>query len=342
MAEINERAELIESRVDKTVTGRMMAVAPSEFGGAIRPKDMSECFETAKLMALSGFAVRPFLRNNPGACLAIVMQSLEWGMSPFAVAQKVYVVNDQFAYEAQLIAALILNKAPVVGEPDYIYEGEGAALTCTVSFLMKSGKTLVYKSPPVGQITPKNSPLWKTDPQQQLGYYSIRAWGRRHTPGVLLGIYDVEEFSGDMAKDVTPVGANFPSSSGSMIERLKDRPKPVEGFSVEVVEKALAPEEPAPGSESATADFPLSSEPKATTETPPTGKSPYGSIKTPSDALEYVDYVKANVSQMESKAMIDAFWKGGRRLRNMLSNWSDDIEKQALAVIALRVQELGR
>ena len=72
----------------------------------------------------------------------------------------------------------------------------------------EGGAALIYSSPRVGQITPKNSPLWKSDPDQQLCYYSIRAWARRHMPGVLLGIYAVEELQQIVVKDVTPPPPN--------------------------------------------------------------------------------------------------------------------------------------
>jgi hypothetical protein len=70
------------------------------------------------------------------------------------------------------------------------------------------GDELEYTTPAIGSITTKNSPLWKSDPQQQLGYFAARSWARRHTPEVILGVYDREEaeqFQGpDNARDITP------------------------------------------------------------------------------------------------------------------------------------------
>lgn len=42
-------------------------------------------------------------------------------------------------------------------------------------------------------LQPKNSPLWKADPDQQHFYYSGRAMCRRHFPDVLLGVYARDE-----------------------------------------------------------------------------------------------------------------------------------------------------
>jgi len=63
-------------------------------------------------------------------------------------------------------------------------------------------------SPPFNAITIKNSPLWKTDPDQQLYYYTIRVWARRYVPEILMGVYAVDEFEEhrgpDRAKGITP------------------------------------------------------------------------------------------------------------------------------------------
>ena len=49
----------------------------------------------AKLMALSHVAIPKHLRGNPGACLAVTIQAIEWRLSPYAVANKSYSVNDR-------------------------------------------------------------------------------------------------------------------------------------------------------------------------------------------------------------------------------------------------------
>ena len=193
-------------------TGRAIMAAPDinmtsmqamQIGGvAIVPTSMKEIVEFANLMAGSGKMVRKHLRESPGACLGVAMQAFRWGMDPFMVASKSFEVNDQIAYEAQLIAAVIIRNAPVKGRPEYAYKGEGQQRRCTVTVITNDGQTLQYESPRVGDITPKNSPLWKTDTDQQLGYYSIRALARKHFPDVLMGAYDVDE--ADSMKDITP------------------------------------------------------------------------------------------------------------------------------------------
>jgi len=147
----------------------------------------------ANMMAQSLQAVPKSFRNAPGMCLKLVDDSIRFGMSPFALASGAYVVNDQVAYEAKVLSAIILGRAPIQDRPDYEFTGEGKARSCTVIFKTLNGKTIKHSSPKLEDITPQNSPLWKSDPDQQLSYYTIRAASRRHFPDILMGVYDMEE-----------------------------------------------------------------------------------------------------------------------------------------------------
>lgn len=176
-------------------------------GAKIAPQNLAEVVKFAELMCRADIALPKHLRGNAGACMAVALQALDWQMNPFAVAGKSYQVNGMIAYEAQLIAAVVNTRSGIKGRLKYAYQGEGNTLTCTVTGVL-DGEEYSYTSPQMGAITTKNSPLWKTDPQQQLGYFSARSWARRYTPEVILGVYDREEaeqFRGpDQAKDVTP------------------------------------------------------------------------------------------------------------------------------------------
>ena len=108
--------------------------------------------EFAKLMAVSEIGVRKHLRGNPGACLAVTVQALEWRMSPYAVANKSYLVNDQIAWESQLVQAVILQRAPIKGRIRYSFEGEGGKRRCIASAELADGSGVVdYESPPFDQ-----------------------------------------------------------------------------------------------------------------------------------------------------------------------------------------------
>lgn len=181
-------------------------------GGMLAPRSLGEVVAFAQVMARADIALPKHLRGNDGACLSVAMQAMRWEMDPFAVANKSYSVNDRLAYEAQLCAAVVNMRAPIIGRPRYVYSGDGATRTCQVICQMIDGEEREYTSPQFQQITVKNSPLWKSDPDQQLGYFAIRSWARRHTPEVLLGVYTPDEvaaFRDDGARDVTPKGTGL-------------------------------------------------------------------------------------------------------------------------------------
>lgn len=196
---------------------------------------VAEARDVAYLMSGSSLAVRKHLRGDPGACFGIVIQAVEWGMSPYAVANKSYVVNDQLAYESQLIQAVILRRAPLKGRIKFAFEGEGDQRVCIASAVTLDDDTVEYRSPPMGKITPKNSPLWKNDPDQQLSYFSGRGLCRRHFPDVLMGIYDVDELEG--SPGLRTVGSTSTEASG-LADRLAAN-QPTGGFDPAGVNAAL-------------------------------------------------------------------------------------------------------
>ncbi|BAQ44361.1 hypothetical protein [Methylobacterium aquaticum] len=222
-----------EQKIAERINPQDTANLSVSVGGGVAFANAAQLMDFAKLMALSSAGVRKHLRGNVGACLAIATQAAEWGMSPYAVANKSYFVNDQIAYESQLVQAVILKRAPIKGRIRFEFEGEGDARICIASARLRDedgGDVVEYRSPPYGKITPKNSPLWKSDPDQQQSYYAGRALCRRHFPDVLLGVYDVEEVQ---AVQTVPGGAfevvgtaPAPTALAGRLDQLAARPAP--------------------------------------------------------------------------------------------------------------------
>lgn len=209
----NQLANRIESRIDKTATGGLAISS----GGNLDFANLNDIMEVAKVVAISQAAIPKHLRDNVGACLAICIQASEWKLSPFAVANKSYVVNDRIAFEAQLVAAVILKRAPISGRIKYEFTGEGERRRCkTSATLTEDGSMVEYESPEIGKIPVKNSPLWKNDPDQQLGYFSVRAMCRRHFPDVLLGVYTPEEMESAIDVSSTVVQVGTPGRVGAL------------------------------------------------------------------------------------------------------------------------------
>ncbi|ASW06259.1 hypothetical protein [Rhizobium sp. 11515TR] len=193
-----------------------VGISSGSTGAKIAPQNLSEVVKFAEVMCRADIALPKHLRGNAGACMAVALQALDWQMNPFAVASKSYSVNGQIAYEAQLIVAVVNTRSGIEGRITYEFEGEGQDRVCIASGKL-DGVILSVRSPKLKDITPKNSPLWKSDSDQQQCYYTGRSWARRYTPEVILGVYDrdeVESFTGpENAKDITP--------QPSVMQRLK-------------------------------------------------------------------------------------------------------------------------
>jgi len=148
----------------------------------------------AEQLANSKLSVPEHLRGNIGDCLAIVTQAMLWNMNPFAVAQKTHLVSGRLGYEAQLVIAVVMNSGAIRGGFRYEYRGENGGLECRVGAVLRGDGEITWgewlKS---SDVTTKNSPLWKTNPRQQLGYLQAKNWSRLHVPGAILGVYSTDE-----------------------------------------------------------------------------------------------------------------------------------------------------
>lgn len=172
----------------------------------IVPQNFGEVMAFAEKMAASRF-VPMHLRDKPADCLVVCLQALRWGFDPFAVAQKTYFIKDGSppAYEAQLVNAVVLARAPLVGRPKITWAGNWPNRTCTVSGLFQGDSEPKARTVNAVNIKVRNSPLWLSDPDQQIAYYATRAWARLYCPDVLMGVYtpDDDDMRAERATDVT-------------------------------------------------------------------------------------------------------------------------------------------
>ncbi len=218
------------SKVEERIDRQMMTTVEmdAEIGG-VRFTSMGEVMEFAKLMAVAGAAVPRHLRGNVGLSLAVAVQALDWGMSPFAVAAKSYVASnkgdDRLAFESQLVHAVIEARAPLKGRLRYEITGKDDDRRCRVwgtfkgedaphEYVSETLDTLrgARGKNDRGQV--KGSPLWQTQPEVQLFYSASRQWCRMYAPDVLLGIYTPDELDDDGPRDVTPEPAADTAPAG--------------------------------------------------------------------------------------------------------------------------------
>lgn len=184
------------AEVDPMAGAQMIMNAPR----SLLPAPLAQLREVAFLISTSLNAPVAF-QGQPDKCLSIAYQAALWRMDPIAVASKCYLTpvkggGERLAYEAQLIHALVLSSVRFApgGEPKTEFFGEKmqryARVTATIAGEREPRDSV---SPIIAQITPRNSPLWVTNPDQQLHYYTTRTWARMHKPDVLLGVYAVDE-----------------------------------------------------------------------------------------------------------------------------------------------------
>ncbi|EDR6629477.1 recombinase RecT [Salmonella enterica subsp. enterica] len=184
------------------------------------PEGMNQLVRFAELMACSKATVPAHLAGKPSDCLAVTMQAAQWGMNPFAVAQKTHVVNGTLGYEAQLVNAVVSSSNLLSTRLNYRWDGDWSkvngksdkspSLTVTVSAVLKGEAEPRELTISMAQAGVRNSPLWEQDPRQQLAYLCVKRWARLHAPDVLLGVYtpdELQETTPRVERDITPSAA---------------------------------------------------------------------------------------------------------------------------------------
>ncbi|MCF2841954.1 recombinase RecT [Klebsiella pneumoniae] len=198
------------------------------------PEGMDRLVRFATLMADSKATVPAHLAGKPADCLAVTMQAAQWGMNPFAVAQKTHVVNGTLGYEAQLVNAVVSSSNLLATRLNYKWDGDWSkvsgktdkspSLTVTVWATLKGESEPRSLTISMAQAGVRNSPLWEQDPRQQLAYLCVKRWARLHAPDVLLGVYtpdDLQEAQPRVERDITPA----PATAAGMNKLINTKPE---------------------------------------------------------------------------------------------------------------------
>ena len=212
------------------------------------PERFAAMDKLAEVMASGNCTVPRHLAGNKGDCFAIVMQSMMWGMNPFAVAQKTHLVNGTLGYEAQLVNAVVTDHIKgafhydwfgpwenVVGKFKWCEGKNGSRFQApgwrpedetgcgvTVSATLKGETEPRELSLLLCQATVRNSTLWASDPKQQLAYLAVKRWARLYKPGAILGVYSVDELEQEEPVNVTPEEAR-PKKETTATGKLKSK-----------------------------------------------------------------------------------------------------------------------
>lgn len=200
------------------------------------PEGMNQLVRFAELMAQSKATVPAHLAGKPSDCLAVTMQAAQWGMNPFAVAQKTHVVNGTLGYEAQLVNAVVSSSNLLATRLNYRWDGDWSkvngktdkspSLKVTVWATIKGESEPRELTISMAQAGVRNSPLWEQDPRQQLAYLCVKRWARLHAPDVLLGVYtpdELQETAPRVERDITPP-ASSAAGMNSLINAKPEKP----------------------------------------------------------------------------------------------------------------------
>lgn len=203
------------------------------------PEGLNQLVRFADLMAQSKATVPAHLAGKPADCLAVTMQAAQWGMNPFAVAQKTHVVNGALGYEAQLVNAVVSSSSLLATRLNYRWDGDWSKvsgktdkspnLTVTVWATLKGETEPRELTISMAQAGVRNSPNWEVDPRQQLAYLCTKRWARLHAPDVLLGVYtpdELEESRPRVERDITPPAVDARSVNSLILKNTSQNDAP--------------------------------------------------------------------------------------------------------------------
>lgn len=198
---------------------------------------MDKMMRIADMMASGRSTIPEHLRKSPGDCMAVVMQAVQWGMNPFAVAQKTHLVNGTMGYEAQLVAAVINSSGAVADRFHFEWFGDWTKIVGKFKEVESRTKkddsgnakkfivpawdqrdehglgvrvwaTIKGETEPrtlellMTQARTRNSTLWTEDPKQQIAYLAQKRWARLYAPDVILGVYTYDELEHTVPRDM--------------------------------------------------------------------------------------------------------------------------------------------
>lgn len=165
------------------------------------------------------------------------------------MAQKTHLVNGVLGYEAQLVNAVISSSNAIVGRFHYEYEGDWSkcassreeivkkpakgggtydkkemvrgwtsadeqGLSVRVGAVIRGESEITWGEPVfLSSVITRNSPLWISNPKQQIAYLALKYWARLYCPAVVLGVYTPDEVEQRTEKEINPAPAQRVSLS---------------------------------------------------------------------------------------------------------------------------------
>lgn len=214
------------------VTALQLQEAPTEHSRVsaselmMNPESMDRIMRMAEMMASGRTTIPAHLQKNPADCMAVVLQAMQWGMLPHIVAQKTHIVNGTLGYEAQLVNAVVQSSGCISGRFHYEYKGNSPQLECRVGAVIRGEREITWGEwLNESKVTTKNSPLWKVNPRQQMGYLQVKNWARAFAPGAILGVYTPDEFEQPQPRSMGAVEVVKPEASQALLDEAQEAAK---------------------------------------------------------------------------------------------------------------------
>lgn len=218
------------------------------------PAVFQQLLQFAEVMSKSGCAVPEYMRDNPGACLSILITAYQHRMNPYGLGGDSYSIENGIpSFGAKSTHAIVEHAAgdsfenekigdwskiegkvkiltnakgkpyPTPGWTKFGPEEDGLACKVWLSSRPDRVVTLSLK-----QCYVRNSTNWASNPYLQLFYQTCKVYARMYFPGAVLGVYSTDEMPDYVQTiDITPtaetVSEPAPKARKSKADKLAEK-----------------------------------------------------------------------------------------------------------------------
>ena len=176
--------------------------APVFTGNALMPTDMRSAMDLASMMARAKL-VPTHLQDKPGDCLRTCNRAKHAmghvSVCRGAIHQRHFL--GKLMFEGKLVSAAVQSSGILSSRLAYDFDGEGASRAVTVRGTIRGEDEPRTIRVTLAEAKTTNG-MWQKQPDQQLVYFGTRAWARRHTPEIMLGVYSPEEMEAPTQRDI--------------------------------------------------------------------------------------------------------------------------------------------
>ena len=201
---MSEEIKKEETKQEVAVKERVNMVANLSEGIYSSSDTFNLAYQMAKGLSQSTLVPQQF-QNNPANCLIALEQSNRLNISPMAVMQNLYIVQNKPSFSSSFIIGLINASGKYDMELQFDEEekdGKPYACTCWTE---KDGRKVTGIKITMDMAekegwSKKNGSKWVTIPQVMLRYRAASFFARMNCPELSIGLYSKEELD-----DFTPI-----------------------------------------------------------------------------------------------------------------------------------------